>query len=341
MAQRVSAARLLAPRTLSQRSCVCGVRCRAQLAAVHEVQAHSTSVLALASHVDARLGVFLASTSADGSLAIWRCTSPGGPLQLHSRHQLIGAPLFSLISNAGWLLAGTAAKDVLRLQWSELVSDAASLRVERAGTRHTGWVRALVTDGCCVFSVGCNFVRCWDAATLAPLGQERLFSGDVSALACLGGVTFSGGADGSLRAYEVDAARRPAVRLRRTIDQAHSGRVEALTTCAAMVISGGRDGALRVWHPAGLALAHEVLNAHCANSRVQCLAACDDGVLLSGGSDGCVRRWQCVPGSGILTLAGVGAASSPVRSLLSLSNAQRARVVVVSGHQDGAIRVSL
>ena len=336
MAQRVSAARSLAPRTLSQRSRVRAVSCRAQLAAVHEVQAHNSSVLALASHVDARLVVFLASTSADGSLAIWRCAA-GGPLQLHSRHQLLGAPLFSLISTAGWLLAGTAAKDVLRLQWSELVDDAASLRVERACANHTGWVRALSTDGCWVFSVGCNFVRCWDAATLALLGQERLFSGDVTALACLGGATFSGGADGSLRSYDVDAARRPAVRLRQSVERAHSDRLEALTVSAAMLISGGRDGALRVWHPSELALAHEVLDAHGGSSRVQCLAAGSNGAVLSGGSDGCVRRWQCTPGSGVLEPAGVGAASSPVRSLLSLNSAGG----VVSGHQDGTIRVSM
>ena len=91
-------------------------------------------------------------------------------------------------------------------------------------------MRALSTDGRCLFSVGCNFVRCWDAATLAPLGQERLFSGDILALACFGGVTYSGGADGSLRAYDVDAAKRPAVRLRQSVERVHSAlRLLALT----------------------------------------------------------------------------------------------------------------
>ena len=104
-----------------------------------------------------------------------------------------------------------------------------------------------------------------------------------------------------------------------------------------MLVSGGRDGALRVWHPGGLALKHELLNAHGAGSLVQCLAACGDTVLLSGGSDGCVRRWQCTPGSGVLEPAGVCVTSSPVRALLSLAGTN----AVFSGHQDGALRVLL
>ena len=333
MAQRAIS---LAPSTLVRRRRAHASSCRAQLAAVHETQAHSTSVLALASHADPRLGVFVASSGADGGLAIWRCAS-GGPLQLHARHKVTGAPLFSLLSNAGWLLAGTAAKDVVRTRWSDLVGDDASPCIERACANHTGWVRALSADGHCVFSVGCNFVRCWDAETLAPLGQERLFSGDVAALASVGGVTYSGGADGSLRAYDADAARRPAVRLRQSVERAHSDRLETLTACASMLVSGGRDGALRVWQPSGLTLKHNVLDAHGAGSLVQCLAACGDGVLLSGGSDGCVRRWQCTPGSGVLKPAGVSAASSPVRALLNLADAR----CVVSGHQDGTLRVWL
>ena len=338
MAQRVPVPRTLAPSTLAQRCRVRASSCRAQLAASHEAQAHSTSVLALASHVDERLGVFLASSGADGGLAVWRCASPGGPLQLHARHNLPGAPLFSLLSNAGWLLAGTAAKDVVRLRWSDLVcSDVASPCVERACANHTGWVRALSTDGCCVFSVGCNFVRCWDAETLAPLGQERLFSGDVSTLACVGGATYSGGADGSLRAYDVDAARRPAVRLRQCVERAHSDRLETLAVCASVLVSGGRDGALRVWQPNGLTLMHELLDAHGAGSLVQCLATTDDGALLSGGSDGCVRRWRCTPGSGVLEPEAAGPGVSPVRALHSLADA----CGVASGHQDGTLRVSL
>ena len=336
MAQRVPVPRMLAPSTLVRRCRARASICRAQLAAVHETQAHSTSVLALASHADEKLGVFLVSSGADGCLAVWRW-SPAGQLQLHARHRVAGAPLFSLLSHAGWLLAGTAAKDIVRLRWSDLVGDVASPCVERACANHTGWVRALSTDGCCVFSVGCNFVRCWDAETLAPLGQERLFSGDVAALACVGGVTYSGGADGSLRAYDVDAARRPAVRLRQCVERAHSDRLETLAVCASMLVSGGRDGALRVWQPSGLTLKHQLLDAHGIGSLVQCLAACGDGILLSGGSDGCVRRWRCTTGSGVLEPAGVSAASSPVRALLNLDDARG----VVSGHQDGMLRVLL
>jgi WD40 repeat protein len=258
-------------------------------------------------------------------------------MQLHARCRLEGAPLFSLLSDAGWLLAGTAAKDVVRMRWSELAASAAAApRVERACSGHTGWVRALSTDGRCVFSVGCNFVRCWDAETLAPMGQERLFSGDVSALACFGGVAYSGGADGSLRAYAVDAAERPAVRLKQTLASAHGDRVEALAVCSSRLVSCGRDGALRVWRPDTLALEHEVLSAHGAGSRVQCLATSGDGVLLTGGSDGCVQRWRCAADSGALEAAGVGATASGVRALLSFAGGG-----CISGHQDGTLRVWL
>jgi len=337
---RSMALRSAAPRMLPRLRCRHAwrmPRCCASLAAAHEaISAHSSSVLALAAHVDARLGLLIASSGADGSLAVWRCSSPGEPLQLHARCRLEGAPLFSLLSDAGWLLAGTAAKDVVRVCWSELAASAAAApRVERACSGHTGWVRALSTDGRCVFSVGCNFVRCWDAETLAPMGQERLFSGDVSALACFGGVAYSGGADGSLRAYAVDAAERPAVRLKQTVARAHGDRVEALAVCCSWLVSCGRDGALRVWRPDTLALEHEVLSAHGAGSRVQCLAgASGDDVLLSGGTDGCVRRWRCAQDTGALEAEEVGAASSGVRALLGL-----ARGGCISGHQDGTLRV--
>ena len=333
------ALRLATPRSLAG-SRTRTVQARAQsggapFAVAHDVQAHSTSVLALAAHVDERLGLLVASSGADGGLAVWRCASAAEPPQLHSRCRLEGSPLFSLLSSdSGWLLGGTAAKDVTRVRWSELAGGAAPPRVERACGGHTGWVRALSADASCVFSVGCNFVRCWDAEALAPLGQEALFSGDVLALACLGGVTYSGGADGSLRAYAVDATQRPAIRLKQTVPRAHGDRLETLAVCGSKLVSGGRVGALRVWHPGTLALEHEVLAAH--GAVVHCIAAgCGDGVLLSGGSDGCVRRWRRMPGSGALEAAGVGVATSPVRSLLGPASGG----CCFSGHQDGTLRV--
>ena len=303
------------------------------------VRAHNdnVSVLSLASHVDKEHGLLLASAGADGVLALWRCASPGSPLLPLTRYKLERSPLFSLLSVSDFLLAGTAARDVVRLRWSELARAPPRPRVERACAGHTGWVRALSTDGLLVFSVGCNFVRCWDAETLAPLGQERLFAGDVLALASLDGVTYSGGADGSLRAYAVDAAQRPALKLKQSVDRAHSDRLEALTASSSKLVSGGRDGAMRVWHPGTLALAQEVLDAHGAGSRVQCLAASSDGQLLSGGTDGSVRRWRRVSGSDALEASGSGDTGSAVRSLLSVSTADGA--CCVSGHEDGKLRV--
>ena len=308
-------------------------------------RAHSngTAVLALAVHVDETHGLLLASSGADGCLAVLRCESPGAPLQHFASNKLERAPLFSLLSVSGFLLAGTAARDVLRLRWSELAEGLP--RVERACAGHTGWVRALSTDGRHVFSVGCNYVRCWDADTLEPLGQERLFAGDVLALASLDGATYSGGADGSLRAFVVDAAQRPALKLQQTVQNAHSDRLEALAVWSPTgsggsqkLVSCGRDGALRVWHPDTLALEHEVLGAHGAGSRLQCLAAGSDGHLLSGGTDGRVRRWRLASSSGTLEAAGCSdSVYSAVRSLLSISTADGA--CCISGHQDGKIRV--
>ncbi len=184
-------------------------------------------MLALAAFADAQRGLHIVSAGADGTLGIWRAVqSVAAPLQLQllSRMQPRGTPVFSLISSAGRLFAGTAGKDVLWATWADVVSGG-EVPFARACPNHTGWVRALASDGQSLFTCGCNFVRAWDLSTLEPHGQARLFSGDVLALAAgEGGAIFSGGADGSLHRFGLSDRR--AVALRQSNDATHCGRVE-------------------------------------------------------------------------------------------------------------------
>ena len=152
--------------------------------------------------------------------------APGGALQLQARVRLDGAPVFALLSAHGRLFAGLASRDVRCAAWADVLEhDMATM--QRACGGHTGWVRALATDDAgLLLSVGCNFVRAWELGALAPLGQARLFTGDVLALAARQAQLFSGGADGSLHRFALCADERPAVVLLQSVKAAHNGRVE-------------------------------------------------------------------------------------------------------------------
>ncbi len=199
-----------------------------------------TAVLALCAFNDAQQGLRLVSAGADGSLAIWRAAAPGEPLQLQARLRPSGAPIFSLLSAGGRMFAGTAARDVLWAPWSQLLACAGDASFMRACGGHTGWVRALAAADGCLFSVGCNFVRAWEEGTLEPLGQARMFTGDITSLAAAPQRLFSGGADGCLRSFAVDAAARPAVVLRQTAEDAHDGRIEVRSACVRQEQHGAR-----------------------------------------------------------------------------------------------------
>jgi hypothetical protein len=83
-----------------------------------------------------------------------------------------------------------------------------------------------------------------------------------------------------------------------------------------------------------LVCVHDVLNAH-DGAVLHCLAAADDGTVLSGGADGRVRRWRLQP-AGQLELAAVSEAhASPVRALQLLGDG--AARCVCCGHQDGSM----
>jgi WD40 repeat protein len=302
-------------------------------------------VLALACHRDSQRGLHVVSAGADGTLALWRLPAPGAALQLQARVKLDGAPVFSLLSTQGCLFAGMASRDVRCAAWADvLVLGLASM--QRACGGHTGWVKALVADGDVLLSVGCNFVRAWELGSLAPLGQARLFTGDVLALAARQTQLFSGGADGSMHRFALRVDERPAVVLAQSVKAAHDGRVEALSFWGAQLASAGRDGALRVHTADTLLCTHEQLHAHGVGAVIHCLAADGADAMLSGGADGCVRRWVLPPPGEqelaralMLMAVGRSAPASPVRALLRLQPQEFGALCAASGHQDGMLRL--
>ena len=302
-------------------------------------------MLALACHRDPQRGLHFASAGADGTLALWRMPAPGAALQLQARVKLDGAPAFSLLSAQGCLFAGMASRDVRCAAWADVLQHGLAT-MQRACGGHTGWVKALAVDSDVLLSVGCNFVRAWELGSLAPLGQARLFTGDVLALAARQAQLFSGGADGSLHRFALRVDERPAVVLAQSVKAAHDGRVEALLLWGAQLASAGRDGALRVHTLDTLLCTHEQQHAHGAGAVIHCLAASGGAdELLSGGADGCVRRWLLPPPgeeqARALSLVAVGrsADASPVRALLQLQPQEFGALCAASGHQSGMLRL--
>eukprot|EP00741_Cyanophora_paradoxa_P023849 tig00021680_g23036.t1 len=88
----------------------------------------------------------------------------------------------------------------------------------------------------------------------------------------------------------------------------------AIPSDARAVFSGSSDGSIRIWRISDVALAHAVVRAHGARGdgpaaeaepqRVDCVEACADGRLLSGGTDRFARLWDPATAQQVLCLRG-------------------------------------
>lgn len=238
------------------------------------------------------------TSSLDKTLATWTLEGCDleGPNLVSQKVEVGGGPVFSLSKvterkdskkDAPMVYCGLAAKEIGA--W-EIGKAALDDKVRMNG--HTGWVRSLASSGKYLFSCGCNYLRQWDITYPIPkeVGEAKLFTGDILAIATGGDKVFTAGADGSLRTWTlgkggelVEAAVR---------EKAHDGRATGLAVVGNLVYSVSYDGSIKAWDAHGnLNLVMKATAAH-EGERLYCITLGPDGLLYTGGDDHMVRRWD-------------------------------------------------
>jgi WD40 repeat protein len=229
------------------------------------LQAHGGAVRCLALSAD---GTLLASGSMDETVRLW--DAPSGHLLATLRGHNGGVYGVGLSADKRLLAGG--ADDGTVLLWS--LTDAAG-REGLRGTQH-------------------------EAANGQLLATLRGHHGAVYGVALSddGRLLASGGADGTVRLWEV-----PSGQLVATL-RGHSGLVREVSLAGdgRILASGGADGAVRLWEP-GTGQLQASLQGD--TSMVWDVALSADGSLLaSGGGDGAVRLWEGASGQLLATLRG-------------------------------------
>lgn len=156
-------------------------------------------------------------------------------------------PVFSLEHLGGGRVSSGGGTDRAARIWdlSSAEGGAGDAVVELPG--HTGWVRSLACDkgGEHVYSIGCNFIKVWDAARGRHLGDLRV-EGDQLKVVYGGGFLFSAGIDGSIRAWKAPHGV-PQGAPDRVEAEAHGGRITGLVWRDGFLYSSSHDGLVRMW----------------------------------------------------------------------------------------------
>ena len=153
-----------------------------------------------------------------------------------------------------------------------------------------------------------GYPRVWDTASDTPVGPQLWgHAGGVIAVA-VGEVDgaariVSGGADGSIRVWDTDAAVSDPLGAPLT---GHSGPVCAVAIGAIggapRVVSGGYDGTVRLWDPTSGTPVGTPLTGHHGVVSALAIGAVGGALrIVSGGSDGTVRLWDPTNGTPVGT----------------------------------------
>ncbi|KAK9835705.1 hypothetical protein WJX74_006335 [Apatococcus lobatus] len=264
-------------------------------------KAHNAAVTALLVARDKGNKKEIITASLDKTLALWNleadedeqysCTP--GAMQEVVRIHPEGAPVFSLAQD-DWargevlhqIFCGKQSRDVVA--WdppADALHDAVVLN------GHTGWVRALATQGRWLYSAGCNHLHQWDMARSVPrhVRQVKMDKGDILDVAVSPHQVYIAGANGSIRSWNVD--KKGELTHAAARDKAHKDRVTAIVWHKNFLYSVSYSGSLKMWDGNTLELVAHVSKAH-EGGRIHCAAAGPDGFLYTGGDDKLVRRWN-------------------------------------------------
>lgn len=245
-------------------------------------------------------GEWLASSSADGSLRLWRWrTQPNAQITLHGHLQPIRGIAFSY--DGKQLATASADRDVKVWDVPRLLQN---LAVHPRAVPM--WYGALSNDGQFLLSDDGNRLVLWDVARGVPLRViENAHSSDILGCAISPDNTWgiSGGEDGVLRLWNLANGK-----LMRKLE----GHSRAIWRCAISpdgqwIVTASSDHSLRVWDFASGATRF-VLTGH--NDQVNSCAISPDGrYIASASADGTARLWHAQNGSGHMTLNGHGDSS--------------------------------
>ncbi|KAK9787497.1 hypothetical protein WJX73_006692 [Symbiochloris irregularis] len=311
-----------------------------------KLKAHSAALTAALIIKDTDDCKRIVTASMDKTLALWRLKGGSRAADLSGaavkakelvRLSPTGAPIFSLAADGAspgqthrscQVFCGNADKKIVA--W-EPPDNVIQEKVVLDG--HTGWVRALATDGRWLFSCGCNVMRQYDMTRAIPrhVRDVTLHRGDIQALCCAPSRVFSSGADGSIRSWSI--SKKGDLSECKAREKAHQGRVTAVCTHGGFLYSASWDGSLKMWDALTMELVQAVSNAH-DGTRIHCLTIGIDGFLYTGGEDKLVRRWRL----GTLEPPAEGDAlychNYPVRALASGANG-----TLVSGDSMGELAI--
>ncbi len=277
------------------------------------------------------LGAVLASGGSDGSVRLWDVAARSELAMLKGHGRWVTSVAFD---RSGAVLASGCDDGSVQL-WD--VAARSELAVLKGHGRSVISV-AFGPSGAVLASGGHNgSVRLWNVASRSELAvlkghgrsvRSALFDPSVLSVTFdpSGAVLASGGADGSMRLWDVASCSELA-RL-----QGHDGSVlsVAYDPSGAVLASGGDDGSVRLWDVAARsALAR--LQGH--GRSVFSVAFDPSGAMLaSGGGDGSVRLWDVAARSELAVLKGHG---ESVRSVAF----DPSGAVLASSSDDGSVRL--
>lgn len=232
----------------------------------------------------------------DKTLVFWsECGTGDGTLQ-HCQAVPCSAPVFSMAKDTErcsekakrnpLVFCGTANRSVIT--WE---ATAGACMKKLPCSEHTGWVRALATEGRWLFSCACNTLHQWDLMWASPrhVRSVQLFTGDILGLAAGDGMVYTCGADGSIHSWRID--RKGNLREACSRHSAHKGRVSGIVWHRNVLYTVGYDGCLKGWKASNLDPVMEVKGAH-NGQKVHCVTMGPDSVLYTGGDDKLIQRWN-------------------------------------------------